>query len=168
MAKFKDLDPSVQRVFYAIGITFALLLGATYWTVKLAFAGHEAVMDPNYHEIGLNYEKTLASTKQMLAEGYELQSTLFTDRLPLTSGNNRIEIRFVKGTEPVSGAELKLRRERGATTKFTQDFDLKETSPGVYTTDSFTVPDLGHWVVTAFAKENDRTLRKVTNIAVQR
>ncbi|MBP9889903.1 MAG: FixH family protein, partial [Leptospiraceae bacterium] len=76
-------QPTLRFAFTMMGLAFAALIGATWYTVKIAMAGHEPVMDRNYYEKGLNYEKEIAESLQMKSEGYHFVSGLITKETTL-------------------------------------------------------------------------------------
>lgn len=165
--KFKELDKSVRYAFYAMGIVFICLFIATGITINIATKDHEPVVDPNYYEKGLNYEKTLEDIKIMKQEGYNIQSSLFEERLPLKRGDNPVIIHFTKSGEDLSDAEITLLRERGATFKFNETFPFREIGNGKYEA-NIIIPDLGQWMLTIHATHKNRTLSKTIKVVVQR
>ncbi|MCG9875505.1 MAG: FixH family protein [Leptospiraceae bacterium] len=165
--KFKDLDKSVKAAFYAMGVIFIGLIAATAITIYIANKGHEDVIDRNYYEKGLNYEKTLEDNRIMSEEGYSITGNLFTERLPLVSGKNQIELTFQKKDRPIEDGQILLIRERGATNKFTESYQFTHLGQGKYRAD-VEIPDLGQWVITIYGKHGSRTFRKTAQIVVQR
>lgn len=165
--KFKDLDKSVRYAFYAMGVTFVCLLIATGITVYIANKDHEPVVDPQYYEKGLNYEKTLEDIRIMQEEGYHVATSLLEETYPLVQGDNKVEILFTKSGIPLEDAKVTILRERGATFKFNKGYILTHAGKGVYTT-NVDIPDLGQWVVTIQATHLERTLKKTVKIVVQR
>lgn len=165
--KFKDLDKSVKNIFYGMGFLFLCLFIATGVTINVANDGHEPVIDPNYYEKGLNYEKTLEDIRIMQDEGYAISGSLLEDTYPLNMGDNTIQIHFSKSGTNLDDANITILRERGATFKFNQDYKLEHKGNGIYET-NLTVPDLGQWVLTIRATHAGRTLRKILKVVVQR
>ncbi|MCC5815502.1 MAG: FixH family protein [Leptospira sp.] len=165
--KFKELDKSVRYAFYAMGFIFICLFIATGITINVAMDGHEPVVDPNYYEKGLNYEKVLEDIKIMKQEGYNIQSALFEDRLPLQRGDNDVVIHFTKSGEDLDTAEISIVRERGATFKFNETFPMKNIGQGKYQA-NVQIPELGQWMLTIKATDKGRTLSKTIKVVVQR
>jgi hypothetical protein len=165
--KFRDLDSSVRWAFYAMGFVFLCLFIATGITIQIALKGHEPIVDPNYYEKGLNYEKTLADIRLMKQEGYSLEGSIFEERLPLQTGVNTISVQFLKNDQPITNAKIWLLRERGATFKFNQNYELQHAGEGIYTT-PIDIPDVGQWVLTFHATHLDRTLSKSLKVVVQK
>lgn len=165
--KFKDLDKSVKWAFYAMGVTFILLFIATGITIHIATKDHEPVLDPNYYEKGLNYEKAYEDIKVMKQDGYEVLSPLFDDRFPLNLGDNEVIIDFNKSGEGIDEAKVSILRERGATFKFNQNFPMENLGNGQYKT-NLTIPELGQWVLTIRATHKGRTLSKIVKVVVQK
>jgi hypothetical protein len=95
---------SLKQAFTLIGIAFAILFTATFFTVRIAFAGHTPPVDPNYYEKGLKYDQTVASQKEMIAKGYELDASWSEKNRPLKPGKQNVSVRFFKGKDPISNA----------------------------------------------------------------
>lgn len=150
-----------------MGFLFLCLFIATGVTINVANDGHEPVIDPNYYEKGLNYEKTLEDIRIMQDEGYAISGSLLEDTYPLNMGDNTIQIHFSKSGTNLDDANITILRERGATFKFNQDYKLEHKGNGIYET-NLTVPDLGQWVLTIRATHAGRTLRKILKVVVQR
>jgi nitrogen fixation protein FixH len=166
--KFRELDKSVQRAFYAIGVTFFSLFVATGITIYLANQGHEPVLDPNYYEKGLNYEKTLEDNLKMKEEGFSIDSDIFEKVYPWTRGKNQIQVRFSQNGKPVSGARLILKIERGATFQFNQEIQLSWNQDSEAYEGDLSIEDFGLWVATIQAYHNERNFKRTTKIIVQR
>ncbi|WCL50506.1 FixH family protein [Leptospira sp. GIMC2001] len=164
--KFKDLDKSVKYAFYSMGAIFILLFIATGITVYIAKVGHEDVIEKDYYEKGLNYEKTLEDIRIMQDEGYSISSPLLVDRFPLHSGKNLVQISFTKNDIPISDGKLFVLLERGATAKFNQSNELY-FSNNEYSGEIM-IPDLGQWIITIKASHAGRTLTKTLKVTVQK
>lgn len=165
--KFKELDKSVQWAFYSMGAVFLVLFIATGITIYIAVKDHEPILDADYYEKGLNYDKTLEDVRVMKEQGYNLEGELFTERFPLTQGENPIRIRFVKQGNPITNAVIHALRERGATVKFNKTYQFQNEGNGYYTA-NVDIPDYGMWVLTFYATHEDRTLTKSLRVIVQR
>ncbi|NCN09351.1 MAG: nitrogen fixation protein FixH [Leptospira sp.] len=165
--KFKDLDKSVKAAFYAMGVIFIGLIIATAITIYIANKDHEDVIDRNYYEKGLNYEKTLEDNRIMEKEGYSISGNLFTERLPFIRGKNIVELSFLKKDEPIDDGSLLLIRERGATKKFTESYQFTNLGNGKYKAE-IDIPEIGQWVITVYGKHASRTFRKTIQIVVQK
>lgn len=147
-------------------LAFTALIAATWYTVKIAMAGHEPVMDKNYYEKGMNYEKEIAQTVQMRSEGYHFRTTLLEKDSEVTLGNNQLSIGIFKNEEPVKGAKLVLTRERSATNKFTEKKEFIYDKDGMYKA-NVDFPLDGPWQVTLNASVDGRSFEKTFMIVVK-
>jgi nitrogen fixation protein FixH len=148
---------------------FGLLFVATYHTFKVALSAPNELVDKDYYQVGLNYEKKIANIKKLKAEGY--QFTVFTDLDNLKKGINSIQIRFAKEGQIISEGSIKLKEEklsgkkiqvlleRGATDKYNKAFILTEDSPGIYS-GNLDIPDSGKWILTIASEEDSFMERK--------
>ncbi|MCW7500445.1 FixH family protein [Leptospira soteropolitanensis] len=128
---FKELHPSLRNAMYVVLISFTALVAATFYTIRLTYKNFEPVMDKNYYEIGLNYEKAIENQKELLKEGY-LIKTNWDNQILLPMGESEISVQLEKnGTQTNSSAKtMTVFLERNATTKNTARYDLKPTPNG--------------------------------------
>ena len=159
-------QPTLRFAFTMMGLAFAALIGATWYTVKIAMAGHEPVMDRNYYEKGLNYEKEIAESLQMKSEGYHFVSGLITKETTLQTGTNQIQIAILKKDLPVNGAKLFITKERTATGKFTEKKELNFTKDGNYT-GNLEFPHEGEWQLTLNANVDGKSFEKTFMVSVK-
>lgn len=157
---------SIRFAFIMMGLAFAALMGATWYTVKIAMIGHEPVMDKHYYEKGLNYEKEIAESVQMKSEGYHFDSSILTANANLVKGTNEIEIRILKKDVPVNNAKLVLVRERSATNKFTEQKELAFDKDGIYKA-NIDFPFDGSWQITLNANVEGRNFDKTFMVVVK-
>lgn len=159
-------ENSVRFALIMMGLAFAALMGATWYTIKIAMTGHEPVMDTHYYEKGLNYEKEIAESVQMRSEGYHFDSSLLSTDSNLSKGVNEIEIRIFKKDLPVNNAKLFLVRERAATSKFTEKKDLIFDKDGIYRA-NVDFPFDGSWQITLNATVEGRGFDKTFMVTVK-
>lgn len=165
-ASNKVNQPTLRFAFTMMGLAFSALIFATWYTVKIAMAGHEPVMDRNYYEKGLNYEKEIAESVQMKSEGYHFESNIITGTAELKKDSNEIQIGIFKNQTPVNGAKLFLTKERTATNKFTEKKQLSFDKDGNYTT-SLSFPHEGEWQITLQANVEGRNFEKTFMVSVK-
>jgi nitrogen fixation protein FixH len=149
------MDKSLRYLFYGIIFSFLCLFAATYHTVKIALAGHEPVINPNYYEVGLNYEKHLNEQKKMAEDGYLFTSPLL-EKNYLVTGPNQIQVKFLKKDEVLTNSEVKVKIERKATMKFNKTIDLKVQGDGTYLGE-IDVEGKGQWVMTFSGTHEGKT-----------
>ncbi len=166
---FSNLHPSLRRAFYVILGAFGLLFIATYHTFKVALSAPNELVDKDYYQVGLNYEKKIANIKKMKAEGY--QFTIFTDINNFQKGTNPFHVRFAKEgqiisnnsiqltEEKLSGKKIQVLLERGATDRYNKSFLLTEDSPGMYS-GNLDIPETGKWILTIASEEDSFQERK--------
>ncbi len=159
-------ENSIHFALIMMGLAFAALMGATWYTVKIAMTGHEPVMDQHYYEKGLNYEKEIAESVQMRSEGYHFDSNLLLKDSNLSKGANEIEIKILKKDIPVNNAKLFLIRERSATSKFTEKKELIFDKDGIYRA-NIDFPFDGSWQVTLNANVEGRSFDKTFMVIVK-
>lgn len=148
---FKNMHSSMRNAFLAIGLIFVGLFAATYYTFKVALRdGPIEVVDKNYYQVGLNYEKTIEDKRVLKAQGYHFE-ILSSD---LKIGENVFLVQFKKGTEFLSGREGFLLLERGATDKYNRKIPLKSDENGY--TAKLNIPSGGKWVVTLVLNESGK------------
>lgn len=159
------MEKSLRYTFYGIIATFLLLFLATYHTLKIAFSGHEGVMNKDYYEVGLNYEKLIEEQKKLIEEGYHFEGTIFGENPTLKSGENPISIKFLKGDAPISDARVTVKLEKRATDKFTKIFDIQSFENGRYE-GVLSIASEGKWFITITGSDNGKTLKKYFPIDV--
>ncbi|MBK8398959.1 MAG: FixH family protein [Leptospiraceae bacterium] len=162
----KSNNSTVRFAFTMVGLAFAALIGATWYTVKIAMDGHEPVMDKNYYEKGLNYEKEIAESIQMKSEGYRFESSIMTAESGLTKEPTDIEIRIFKNETPVNNAKLFLTKGRTATNKFTEKKEIIFDKEGIYRGNLNFLHE-GEWQITLNAKVENRSFEKTFMVLVK-
>lgn len=162
---FSSMDKSLRYTFYGIIATFMLLFLATYHTLKIAFSGHEGVMNKDYYEVGLNYEKFIDEQKKLIEEGYHFEGLLFGDHPTLKPGENPVSLRFFKGETPISNAKITLRLEKRATDKFTRISEIPQGDEGKYE-GTIEIAAEGKWFLTITGDDNGKVLKKYFSIDV--
>jgi len=162
---FKHMEKSLRYTFYGIIATFLLLFLATYHTLKIAFSGHEGVMNKDYYEVGLNYEKFIEEQKKLIGEGYHFEGILFGEHPILKPGENPISIKFFRGDTPISDARVTVKLEKRATDKFTKIVDIQPIENGKYE-GILDIATEGKWFITITGNDNGKTLKKYFPIDV--
>ncbi|WP_232225949.1 FixH family protein [Leptospira terpstrae] len=126
---FKELHPSLRNAMYVVLFSFTALVAATFYTIRLTYKNFEPVMDKNYYEIGLNYEKAIENQKELLKQGYVLKSNW--DNLSIIPfGESEISVQLEKGGTITNAKSLIVYLERNATTKNTVHYNLKPNANG--------------------------------------
>ncbi|MCW7509573.1 FixH family protein [Leptospira levettii] len=121
---FKDLHPSLRNAMYVVLFSFTGLVAATFYTIRLTYKHFEPVMDKNYYEIGLNYEKAIENQKELIKQGYKLSTNWDkTSILPL--GELDLTVTLNQNESFVKADSMYVILERNATTKNTTRYDLK-------------------------------------------
>lgn len=134
---------SLKIAFGMILVTFLLLFVATYYTFRVALKdGPVQLVDKDYYQIGLNYEKTLAEKKNLKTQGYHFQ--ILNSKFSL--GKNDLQIAYKKGEEFLSNEKLVLVVEKKATDKYNRILHL-ENSGNIYTS-QLDIPQSGKWLLT--------------------
>ncbi|MEM7179951.1 MAG: FixH family protein [Spirochaetota bacterium] len=160
----KKLDSSLKYAFSLIVLLFLALFAATWFTVKVSLQGHEKIVDPNYYEKGLNYEKAIAAKREMHRQGYSLQ---FPEEKPeLRLGKNKIQIQFHKQNQAVAEAKLSVKLARGATYRFDKSYGMQSVGEGLHVS-QVEVPASGEWLMTFSAKHGEQMLEKVYRFVVK-
>lgn len=127
---FKELHPSLRNAMYVVLFSFTALVAATFYTIRLTYKNFEPVMDKNYYEIGLNYEKAIENQKELLKQGYLIKTNWDSQTL-LPMGESEISVQLEKdGAVTNSAKSMTVYLERNATTKNTAQFQLKPTTNG--------------------------------------
>ncbi|EPG66607.1 FixH family protein [Leptospira wolffii] len=159
------MHKSLKRAFFVVGASFLGMFVATFFTVKIALAGHTPPVDANYYEKGLKYDQTVFAQREMSANGYDLEADWFQKQSGLHPGKQKLQVKFVKNSKSVSGAKLEIRLERSATDAFNKKIELKETSSGIYEGET-EVPFSGSWRAVISAKLGDQIMEKTRQIEV--
>ncbi|WP_039938699.1 FixH family protein [Leptospira noguchii] len=162
------LHKSMKLAFFWIWIAFIALIGATIVTIRYANSGDTGLIEKEYYEKGLNYEKSILEQKKMIEEGYSYESILFTQNPNLKTGRNSIEVRFLKSKVPITGAKLKIEIERPATDLWNRNLILKEDpkTSGTY----FGVLEFsgtGKWALNIKGEISGKTLKKTIYLNIQ-
>lgn len=117
---------------------FSMLIFATYQTLKIANKDYEGVMDKNYYEKGLNFEKELNLKNTLLKEGYELKFQ--NSKLNIED----LKIEFTKNGKFIPNQKIKLLIERPNTSKENMEFVLDESKE--YYTKKIETLKKGKWI----------------------
>jgi hypothetical protein len=157
---------SVRFLLTVLGLAFLALIGATWYTVRIALAGHEPVIDKFYYEKGLNYEKEIAKKKQLQVEGYRFESIFDEKKSILKKGLNEIQVGFFLKDTPVNGVELFITRERTATSKLTEKKEITFDKNGIYKA-NLDFPFDGQWQITLTANLGERAFEKTYLVFVK-
>ena len=157
---------SVRFLFTILGLAFAALIVATWHTINVAMAGHEPVIDKNYYEKGMDYEKEIAKSKQLQIEGYRFESILLQAGSNLTKAKQEVQVKLIQKDAPVNDAKLFLTRERTATNKYTEKTELIFDKDGVYKA-NLEFPFDESWQVTLTADLKGRKFEKTYMVLVK-
>lgn len=157
---------SVRFLFTILGLAFAALIVATWHTINLAMAGHEPIIDKNYYEKGLDYEKEIAKSKQLQIEGYRFESIFSQTGANLTKAAQEVQVKLIQKDVPVNDAKLFLTRERTATSKYTERIELILEKDGIYKA-NLGFPFDGSWQVTLTADLKGRKFEKTYMVLVK-
>ena len=161
----KKLHPSLKYAFSLIILLFIALFIATWYTVKISLQGHEKIVDPQYYEKGLNYERAIAAKREMHRQGYLLQ---FPEEKPeLYVGSNKIQIRFHRKDQPIAQAKLSVKLARGATYRFDKNYKMQNNGEGLHVS-QIEIPAEGEWLMTFFAEHGDKKLEKMYRFVVKK
>ncbi|GBF51876.1 hypothetical protein LPTSP4_34140 [Leptospira ryugenii] len=163
---FKNLDPSLRKAMYVVLAAFLCLVGATFYTIRLTYQQYEPVMDKDYYEIGLNYEKTIRDQKELMSAGYRLDLNWGANADILPKENLILQVSLLQNESKVPSEEVKLILERNATVSKTLRLVLNEKETGVF---SAKLPDLdpGTWNTRVIAKIENRYFEKQGQIIVR-
>lgn len=139
---FQKID-QLKIAFGMIIATFLLLFVATYYTFKVALKdGPIQLVDKDYYQIGLNYEKAIADKKNLEKQGYHFEIL----NSNLSVGKNEVEIAYKKGEEFLPNENLIIILEKGATDRYNQVVELEKRSNFYYAT--LDIPQSGKWLMT--------------------
>ncbi|MEI1278467.1 FixH family protein [Leptospira venezuelensis] len=159
------MDVSLKRAFWAIKIAFLAMFVATFFTVKLALAGHTPTIDSNYYEKGLKYEQSILSQRKMIENGYGFQADWIQNPGSLQSGKQELQLEFKHGQQKIQGAQIQVQLDKTATEKFNESVTFKETSPGNYK-GILSIPFPGEWRISISAKTPEGVLEKTVSVKV--
>ncbi len=162
---FKGMHPSLKYTFYGIIAIFMSLFVATYHTLKVAFTNNEGVMNKNYYEVGLKYERVIEEQKKLQEEGYHFEGSLLMDSPTLKKGINEIQISFLKGKEFLSDSSVEVKIEKRATEKFTRSTSLQSSASGIFQ-GTLSIETEGKWFLTITGNDHGKILKKYFPIDV--
>lgn len=155
---FEKLD-QLKIAFGMILATFIMLFVATFYTFKVALKdGPIQLVEKDYYQIGLNYEKTLAEKKSLEKEGYHFEIL----NSSWSVGKNEIQISYKKGEEFIPNESLILVVEKGATDKYNQVTNLEKGNNLYYT--KLDIPKNGKWLMTV--KSLDKNFSQTFTIEI--
>lgn len=186
-----NMHKSVKMAFFLIGVMFLCLFIATAITIQHASSQPISVVESDYYEKGLNYEKSIQDLKDLKAEGYSFSGEMFSDDFTFKTGDNEIVMSFTKNGQEIPSAEVTLLLERSTTDKYNVPLKLINCSDASMKSETFRwakvcvqdgkvsagkfvgnlrIPGKGLWLITVkgqFAGEKEsRTLKKTLNIDV--
>lgn len=157
------MHKSVKIAFFWIITLFIGLFVATYVTIQYANRDPIQVIEKNYYEKGLNYEKEIRDQKEMIAEGYRITGNIFSDGYYLKKGKNPVSIAFYLKNTIVPDSVISLQIERGATDRFNKSVSLQKNSSGEFVGE-IDIAFEGPWVITATAVTNGKSFVKSSRI----
>ncbi|PJZ44314.1 hypothetical protein EHQ30_11295 [Leptospira brenneri] len=161
---FKELHPSLRSAMYVVVFSFTALVAATFYTIRLTYKSFEPVMDKNYYEIGLNYEKAIENQKELLKQGYHIKSNWDSmNILPL--GKSEITVQLEKEGTIAKANSMIVFLERNATTKNTARYELKPTGNGF--SGDITLLEKGTWNLRLISEINGKSFEREGKISVQ-
>ncbi|GBF37306.1 FixH family protein [Leptospira johnsonii] len=160
------MDVSLKRAFWVIKIAFLALFVATFYTVKLALAGHTPTIDSNYYEKGLKYEQSILSQRKMVEAGYGFQADWLQNPNIIQSGKQELQLEFKHNGQKIQGAHIQVQLDKTATEKFNETITLKEATPGKYQ-GTLSIPFPGEWRISISAKIPEGTLEKTVSLKVK-
>lgn len=149
-----------------IKLAFLALFVATFFTVKLALAGHTPTIDSNYYEKGLKYEQSILSQRKMIESGYRFQADWIQNPNMIQSGKQEIQLELKHEGQKIKGAQIQVQLDKTATEKFNETINLKETSAGKYQ-GTLSIPFPGEWRISISAKIPEGTLEKTVSVKVK-
>jgi nitrogen fixation protein FixH len=125
----------VKRLIYGLYIAFVLIMAATFY---VAGRGYEGLVEPNYYERSKDFFRT--------KEYEEALGLAITVPEGLVAGNNRFSAGIRTAEGALSGASVALYIGDVRTTESDMRYELKEVSPGLYSSD-IAVPYRGTWIM---------------------
>lgn len=161
---FKNLHPSLRDAMYVVLLSFVLLIAATVYTIRLTFKQYEPVMDKNYYEVGLNYEKTIESQRLLTKEGYQLVSSWDSTPL-LQTGESILSVSVLRAGKLTDASSVVLYLERNATTKNGSEIQFHKQGNEFIAN----IPKLepGTWNTRIVANISGKSLSKEGKIAIR-
>ncbi|TGM77830.1 FixH family protein [Leptospira bouyouniensis] len=161
---FKELHPSLRNAMYVVLFSFTALVAATFYTIRLTFKHFEPVMDKNYYEIGLNYEKAIENQKELLNQGYKL-TTNWDNTTLLPLGEIDLNVTLNQKETLVKADSIYVILERNATTKNTTRYDLKPSNLGF--TGKIPLKETGTWNLRIISNINGKLFERESKITVR-
>ncbi|WP_244147779.1 FixH family protein [Leptospira yanagawae] len=161
---FKDLHPSLRNAMYVVLFSFTALVAATFYTIRLTFQHFEPVMDKNYYEIGLNYEKAIENQKDLLSQGYQL-TTNWDNTTLLPLGESNLTVSLNQKGVLAKADSIYIVLERNATTKHTARYDL--TPSNLSFTGKISLKETGTWNLRIISSINGKTFEREGKITVR-
>lgn len=149
---------------YVVLFSFVCLILATVYTVRLTFKHYEPVMDKNYYEVGLNYEKAIESQRLLTKEGYFLTSSWDSSPI-LAKGDSTISVIITKQGKSQEADSVSLFLERNATTKNAIKYELKKQGESYIA--NVPMKESGTWNTRIVADFSGRSFSKEGKIAVR-
>lgn len=161
---FKELHPSLRSAMYVVLFSFTALVAATFYTIRLTYKSFEPVMDKNYYEIGLNYEKAIENQKELLKQGFLIKSN-WDNQTILPLGESEIAVQLEKAGALTQASSITVFLERNATTKNTAHYKLKQKANGF----SGNIPliEKGTWNLRLVADIEGKSFEREGKILVQ-
>lgn len=164
---FKNLDPSLRKAMYVVLLAFVLLISATFYTVRLTFKHFEPVMDKDYYETGLNYEKAIADQKELTALGYKIK-TNWDDLTFLPKNPIEIKAELQLHNEVVESSQGTVFIERNATTREAKTIPLQQDKTSPLSWSSMVLfPSPGSWNVILKLSIQEKTITKELKVIVK-
>ncbi|MCW7463905.1 MULTISPECIES: FixH family protein [Leptospira] len=161
---FKDLHPSLRNAMYVVLFSFTGLVAATFYTIRLTYKHFEPVMDKNYYEIGLNYEKAIENQKELIKQGYKL-STNWDKTTILPLGDLELTVTLNQNESFVKADSMYVILERNATTKNTTRYDLKPSD--LTFTGKIPLKESGTWNMRLIANISGKSFEREGKIIVK-
>ncbi|MCW7470859.1 FixH family protein [Leptospira kanakyensis] len=161
---FKELHPSLRTAMYVVLFSFTALVAATFYTIRLTYKHFEPVMDKNYYEVGLNYEKAIENQRDLLKQGYSIKSNWDKfNILPL--GESEILVQLEKNGTLTNANSMTVYLERNATTKNTTSYGLKPTASGFI--GKISLLEKGTWNLRLVSNIDGKSFEREGKILVQ-
>ncbi|MDX1958509.1 MAG: FixH family protein [Leptospiraceae bacterium] len=138
-------------------IFFSLLFIGTYITLKIAYKDYEGVMEKNYYEKGLNFEKEIEVQKKLLALGYRIEVENLES---IKVGQKEIKLIVSKNNTTLTDVKsVKLLLEKPSTSKFNKDYTFKSTEKGVFT-EKVEITSKGKWILSFYVELSEGILEQ--------
>ncbi|TGL88385.1 hypothetical protein EHQ68_10605 [Leptospira congkakensis] len=161
---FKELHPSLRTAMYVVLFSFTALVAATFYTIRLTYKHFEPVMDKNYYEVGLNYEKAIEIQKEFLKQGY-LIKTNWDNQTLIPMGESEISIQLEKDGMITNAKSMVVYLERNATTKNTVHYNLQPNANGF--SGKIPLSEKGTWNLRLVANIDGKSFEREGQIAVR-